>query len=67
MRYAYGWDDAGWTEETNGQTAPLRFESREEARAALDAFFAEVANAVAAGATDMEKHPADYRIVEVSV
>ncbi len=66
MKYFYGWDDAGWTEETDEGSKPLRFENVQEARAELDDFFANVKAAVASGDMDVEENPADYRIVEVS-
>jgi len=64
LRYIYGWDDAGWTEEINGIEEPMRFETIEQAQAALEEFFAEITIAVAAGDMDMEENPDDYRIVD---
>ena len=61
--YICGWDDAEWTEETDGVTRPLRFETIGNAQAALDEFFAEVKDAVAAGNMDSEENPNHYRIV----
>ena len=66
MKYGFGWDDAGWTEAADGEAVPLRFANRDEAQAALESFFAEVAAAVAAGDMDIIANPADYRIVEVA-
>lgn len=64
MRYTYGWDDAGWTEEDAHEPEPLRFSSVAEAKVALESFFDEVKLAVLEG--DMEREAAgdDYRIVE---
>ena len=66
MKYFYGWDDAGWTEETDEASIPLRFESVHQAQAELGDLFADVKDAVASGDMDIEENPADYRIVEVS-
>ena len=64
VNYTYGWDDACWIEETrDGITRPLRFETVGSAQAALDGFFAEVEDAVAAGNMDTEKNPNHYRVV----
>jgi hypothetical protein len=63
--YTYGWDDAEWTEETDGVTRPLRFETIGSAQAALDKFFANVKAAVAAGNMDTEENQNRYRIVAV--
>ena len=65
MRYFYGWDDAGWTEETDKLSKPMRFESVNQAQVELDEFFSDVKAAVATGDMDIEENPADYRIVEV--
>ena len=61
--YTYGWDDAGWTEETDGVTTPLRFETADCAQVALEDFFADVKVAVAAGNMDTEENHNHYRIV----
>lgn len=63
MRYLYGWDDAGWTEETDGKTKAMRFEYVGLAQAAIDEFFADVKVAVLAGDMDTEAVRGDYRIV----
>jgi hypothetical protein len=63
--YTHGWDDAEWTEETDGVTRPLRFETVGSAQAALDNFFANVKAAVVAGNMDTEENPNHYRIVAV--
>ncbi len=63
--YTYGWDDAGGTEETDGVTKPMRFETVNQAQAALEEFFANVKAAVAAGNMDNEENHSDYRIVPV--
>jgi hypothetical protein len=66
LRYFYGWDDANWTEEKNGQTRPLRFWNIEQAQAALAEFFRNVKEAVVAGNMNNEETPHDYRIVAVN-
>jgi len=67
LRYAFPWDDAEWTEEdVNGVETPLRFQTIDEAQAALEAFFALTKEAVAQGNMDVEEDPADYRIVHAS-
>lgn len=66
MKYFYGWDDAGWTEETDKESKPLRFDSVQEAQAELEDLFADIKAAVASGDMDIEENPADYRIVEAS-
>lgn len=66
-KYFYGWDDAGWTEETYEGSKPLRFESAREAEAELKSFFANVKAAVASGDMDIEENPGDYRIFGASV
>jgi hypothetical protein len=63
LRYIYGWDDAEWTEETDGVEVPLRFRTRDEAMTALEEFFAGIRTAVAAGNMDTEEDLNDYRIV----
>ena len=63
--YTCGWDDACWTEETDGITRPLRFETISNAQTALDIFFANVKAAVVAGNLDTEENPYHYRIVAV--
>ncbi|HAO99690.1 MAG TPA: hypothetical protein DCQ83_06555 [Fibrobacteres bacterium] len=66
LRYLYGWDDAGWTEEKDGvKEAPLRFGSFDEAQIALNEFFDDVSAAVMAGNIDQEKNICDYRIAKV--
>ena len=61
--YTSGWDDAEWTEETDGVIRPLRFETVGSAQADLDEFFADVKAAVAAGNMDTEENHTHYRIV----
>lgn len=63
--YTYGWDDAGWTEETDGVTKPMRFETVSHAQVELEEFFANVKEAVAAGNMDTEENYDHYRIVAV--
>ena len=66
LRYFYGWDDANWTEEIDGETRPMRFRDVNHARTAVDEFFADVQVAVAAGNMDTEAVSDDYRITEVN-
>jgi hypothetical protein len=66
MKYFYGWDDAGWTEEINGENRPLRFHSVDQAQAGMDEFYAGVKAAVVAGDMDVEAERDDYRIVETN-
>ena len=66
MRYSYGWDDAGWTDATDSEIIPTRFESMHYAQVALDELFADVKSAVVAGDMDMEEVRDDYRIVAVN-
>jgi hypothetical protein len=63
--YTSGWDDAEWTEETDGVTKPMRFETVSHAQADLEEFFANVKAAVAAGNMDTEENRNHYRIVAV--
>ena len=63
--YTYGWDDAGWTEETDGVTRPLRFETSGDAQEALEKFFTNVKAAVTAGSMDTEENRDHYRITVV--
>ena len=65
MKYFYGWDDAGWTEEMNGETKPMRFQSVHDAQTAIDDFFDDVKTAVFARDMDTEAVRSDYRIVGV--
>jgi hypothetical protein len=64
--YAHGWNDAEWTEETDGETRPLRFEAIPSAQAALDGFFGNVNAAVDAGNMEAEENRNNYRIVKVA-
>ncbi|MDB6020690.1 MAG: hypothetical protein JWQ04_547 [Pedosphaera sp.] len=66
LKYFYGWDDAGWTDEPDGDTKPTRFETVGRAQEALEEHFAHVKTAVAAGNMDTEENPNDYRIVAVN-
>ena len=65
MKYFYGWDDAGWTEDSDEASKPMRFETVLQAQAELNDFFAKVMAAITAGDMDIEENPKDYRIVEV--
>ena len=65
LYYIYGWDDAGWSDDTDWETKPTRFETVAEAQTALAEFFADVKMAVATGDMDSEADRADYRIVAV--
>jgi hypothetical protein len=64
--YSHGWDDAEWTEETDGETRPLRFETLDSAQVALDEFFRNVKAAVDTGNMDTEENRNNYRIVTVA-
>lgn len=66
LRYFYGWDDAGWTDEYDSEIKPTRFESIRQAQADLDQFFTDVKAAVTAGDMDVEEVRDDYRIVAVN-
>ncbi len=63
LKYFYGWDDAGWTEEMAGEMKPLRFKTIRQAQAALEKCFAGVKAAVVAHNMDTEEVRDDYRIV----
>ena len=65
LKCVFCWDDAGWTEETDGVTRPLRFATVDEAQEALDKYFAHVKTAVLAGNMDTEAVSDDYRIFAV--
>jgi hypothetical protein len=64
LRYFYGWDDAGWTDEKDEAPTPLRFDTANEAQTALDEFFNLIKAAIVAGNMDIEENRHDYRIVE---
>jgi len=66
LRYSYGWDDAGWTDETVHEFKPTRFEAEASAEAALDEFFAEVKGAMALGNMESEHDLCDYRIAKTN-
>ena len=66
LRYFYGWDDAGWSEEIDGATKPSRFDTVEQAQVGMSEFFADVKAAVAAGDMDTEEVRDEYRIVAVN-
>ena len=66
MRYFYGWDDAAWTEEKEGQERPLRFQSVQDAEADIAEFLASVEAAVAAGDMIVGHSRDEYRIVEAN-
>jgi len=62
--YAYGWDDAGWTE---GQTGvPSRFATKEQAEAEIDELIFDVDQAVECGDMSDRYDRAQYRAVEVN-
>lgn len=63
--YTCGWDDAGWTEETDGVMRLMRFETVSHAQTELEEFFANVKAAVDAGNMDTEENRNHYRIVPV--
>ena len=66
MKYFYGWDVAGWIDESDAGSEPTRFFSTKEARAALDEFLTEVKAAVLTGNMGVEANAHDFRIVVVS-
>lgn len=60
-----GWADAGWTDEYDDRSVPVRFETREDAEAAIAEFIAETEEAERCG--DMKAHSrSDYRAVEAT-
>jgi hypothetical protein len=63
LRYSNCWDDAGWSDETDGEIKPTRFGAVGDAQVALYEFFADIKTAVAAGDMASEANSADYRIV----
>jgi len=63
-KYTYGWDDAGWTDDEDFSSVPMRFETPAQAREALNDYFAAVRVAVAEGDMDVEENVDHYRIVE---
>ena len=65
LKYFSGWGDAEWTESIGTMDKPLRFETIDEAQAALEEFLADVKQAVAAGNMDVEETQSDYRVVVV--
>lgn len=65
MKYFYGWDDAGWTEDSDEASRPMRFETVHQGQAELNGFFSNVKAAVTSGSMGIEENPKDYRIVEV--
>jgi hypothetical protein len=64
MKYLYGWDDAGWTVDSDEASKPMRFETVRQGQAELNDFFAKVKSAVTSGSMSVEENPKDYRIVE---
>lgn len=65
LKYFYGWDDAGWTDNDGAGAQPTRFESATEAQIALEEFFADVAAAVAANGLASGHDRSDYRVVKM--
>lgn len=57
--FAYGWDDAGWTEDDK----PMRFNSRVEAQAEIDDHIRLTKEAAAEGDMQSSEDASDYRIV----
>lgn len=66
LKYLGGWGNAEWTEEMAGIDKPMRFETVAQARAALEDFFGDVKQAVAAGNMDVEAARSDYRVALVT-
>lgn len=67
LRYAHGWADAGWTDETvDGQTRPTRFATVADARVGLGEFLEAADAAVVSGDMCLGHAPEEYRIVEVT-
>ena len=66
LRYFHGWSDADWTDETEYEIKPTRFETKAKARTALERFFSDVRLAVVAGNMDSECDRCSYRIVRAS-
>lgn len=64
LQYSYGWDDAGWTDETAYKVEPVRFASAAEAQLALREYFELRKAAVAEGNMDSQAVTGDYRIVQ---
>jgi hypothetical protein len=64
LKYSYGWDDAGWTEEINGEDVPVRYETVAEAQEDIAQFLANVNAAVAAGDMLFGRDAEEYRVVE---
>lgn len=60
----YGWDDAGWTDDTDERTRPTRFSSIDAAKTVLEEFFADVEVAVSKGIMNSEAVRTAFRIVE---
>jgi hypothetical protein len=64
LKYTYGWDDAGWTDETRHKVEPVRFASAAEAHLALREYFEFRKAAVADGNMDSDAESSGCRIVE---
>lgn len=56
MKYIYGWDDAGWTEEMDEESKPWRFKTAAQAQRALDECFANVKTALPLGIWTLKRH-----------
>jgi len=66
MKFAYGWDDAGWMTDDGTTECPTRFVTRRAAQAEINEHCEMMAEAVKAGdMTDADK-PSDFRIVEAT-
>ena len=66
MRYAGGWDDAGWTEDNrSGEMVPIQFPTREAAQLAINEHVHDCAEAVSSGDMIDGHEPSDYRVVPV--
>jgi hypothetical protein len=59
LNFSYGWDDAGWEDDDK----PTRFDSIEEAQAAIDELITDVDEAVKLGHMTEGYRKDDYRVV----
>lgn len=66
LRYIYGWDDAGWTDEIDGKEHPTRFGTIAEAETDIYEFLSDVKTAIAAGDMQLGYNREDFQIAEVT-